>query len=77
MNKITLFIYCLMTLSITACSMQKEGGSWVVKKTFVDVVNENVEGAKDVASSLNDANNDLKEGAKPTKKEDVKPAKKP
>lgn len=70
MKKITLFLYCLVISSIAACTMQKEGGSWVVKKTFSDVVTENVDGAKGVVLDLKDANNDLspKEDAKPTKK---------
>lgn len=57
-TKKTLLLICLVLLS-TACTMRKEGGTWVVKKTIVDEANEVVEATQELVSDVNDANDDL------------------
>lgn len=52
-------LICLVILSTTACSMKKEGGKWVVKRTIVDEVNDTVDGAKELAADVQDASGDV------------------
>ncbi len=59
MNKV--FILIVISCFISGCTLRKEGGSWAVKKTIVDEVQESIQDTKELASDVSDANQDLSE----------------
>lgn len=56
-----IFTLIFIAYIISGCTIRKEGGTWAVKKTIVDEVQESIQDTKELASDMSDVNKDLSE----------------